>query len=430
MKLSDGASSMQGVGSQGCYVTGCGGTCNPGFIRITTQPCGKAGFGFHSTEDHSTLCCPLSSAPDPKNCQWRGDPTGIACNGRCHTGEVTMQDNKWGDGNYCATGVRAYCCRASEQADTCYWSRRGDRCNGDDVAITFAGSFLQTVSDVAGLFFGLFGPVLEAAINAKHPDQISLFCCPKKDARKWTNCRWNGRPGDCSDNRCDNTRQVQLATDHYGETESCFPFDRARVFCCEPANGRPLFPPVPLNRLFPNPPSGANVDTEYELKIDNTWGDGQPDTGVADDPDQAAFQFWILTSPEEIQISLDKRDGSHWEVLGCENAKSEDENVVRIFCTNIGDDSNCSKISLGHGVPGTILQMPQRCGPSKYAVAKSMTVSKNQKLPKRLSKRDYGHVPIIYDLKFDYEWRRVPRDLGSTQMRLDFSNEVVSSEYP
>lgn len=83
------------------------------------------------------------------------------------------------------------------------------------------------------------------------------------------------------------------------------------------------------------------------------------------------------------------------------------------------------KISLGHGVPGTILEMPKGCGPSKYAVAKTMVLLGVQ-LPPHLAKRNYGHQPVIYDLTFDFDWRRVPRDLGDIQMRVDFSNEVVS----
>lgn len=52
-----------------------------------------------------------------------------------------------------------------------------------------------------------------------------------------------------------------------------------------------------------------------------------------------------------------------------------------------------------------------------------MVVSKNQTLPHHLAKRSLDPAPV-YDLTFDYEFTRVPRDLGDTQMRLDFSNEV------
>lgn len=65
----------------------------------------------------------------------------------------------------------------------------------------------------------------------------------------------------------------------------------------------------------------------------------------------------------------------------------------------------------------------QGCGPAKYAVAKSMVPSKNQTLPHHLVKRSAGRKSVIYDLTFDYNWQRVPRDLGDTQVRVDYSNE-------
>jgi len=223
---------------------------------------------------------------------------------------------------------------------------------------------------------------------------------------------------------------VQLAQSDYGGGESCAPrLERTRVFCCDPVEGQSPFLPVPLDHLFPHPPEGDNIDTDFDMELDNTWGDGTADTQSDNDPNQATFAFWVLTSPEEIQISLDKRDGSHWEVFNCNDATSEEEHTVQMVCTNLGQDSNCGKIERGHGVPGTILELPKGCGPSKYAVAKEMIPSVNQTLPAHLVKR-YPHLQkrgtetLIWDLTFDYEWTRVPRDLGDTQMRLDFSNQV------
>lgn len=51
-----------------------------------------------------------------------------------------------------------------------------------------------------------------------------------------------------------------------------------------------------------------------------------------------------------------------------------------------------------------------------------MTVSENQELPHHIRKRELiGRE--IYDLTFDYDFARVPRDLGESLMRIDFSNE-------
>lgn len=46
----------------------------------------------------------------------------------------------------------------------------------------------------------------------------------------------------------------------------------------------------------------------------------------------------------------------------------------------------------------------------------------NQSLPYHLIKQGLS-VPTVYDLTFDYDFRRVPRGLGDTQMRIDYSNE-------
>lgn len=73
------------------------------------------------------------------------------------------------------------------------------------------------------------------------------------------------------------------------------------------------------------------MDTDFDIKIDNTWGDGDEDTSDDEDPDQASFAFWVMTSPEEIQVSLDKRDGSHWELYNCNDAASEESQTVQMM---------------------------------------------------------------------------------------------------
>ena len=72
-----------------CRLTDCNAAgCSVGEVSVTTQRC-KDGNGKKGT---STLCCPLTSAPDPSTCTWRG--TAPSCNGRCHTNEVAMEQNK------------------------------------------------------------------------------------------------------------------------------------------------------------------------------------------------------------------------------------------------------------------------------------------------------------------------------------------------
>lgn len=69
------------------------------------------------------------------------------------------------------------------------------------------------------------------------------------------------------------------------------------------------------------------VDTDFDLKVDNTWGDGHADIGN-DDLNDALSDFIIGTSLEYSQYILDKRDGSHWELFNCNHAVSEEEQTI------------------------------------------------------------------------------------------------------
>ena len=128
----------------------------------------------------------------------------------------------------------------------------------------------------------LIGLALEKSLDGLDMELEKRYCCPPEDAKKWTNCHWYGKPGSCFDNHCNIGHQVQLATSADGQGESCAPhLERDRVFCCDPTHGRSPFLPVPLDYLFPHPPTGASVATDFDLKVDNAWGDGHADT--ADD---------------------------------------------------------------------------------------------------------------------------------------------------
>ncbi|KAH6651435.1 glycosyl hydrolases family 18-domain-containing protein [Truncatella angustata] len=407
-----------------CYITSCDGNCDAGDVKITDQPCGD-------DDMRSKLCCPLSGAPDPKECTWRGGETSNWCNGHCHDDEVMMEMNKWGDGDGCWDGNKAYCCKSPlAEENSCYWGGVGAACNGDDLPLTFSGTVLTILEDVAKVILrvvgrayplaALTGEVLLEVLDALDLDTDKYYCCPKEDIPKWKNCDWYGEPGSCFDGHCPDMTNAQLTDSYFGGGETCgAQLSRVRTFCCEPADD-PLFLPVPLGNLFEHPPAGDSVDTDFTLETDN-------DSDSQHDPNDAAFQFVVLASPEELQVSLDKRDGSHWDIFsGCDSAIGEEgPHTVQMVCTDLSEDSNCHKIGLGHGVPGTILQMPAGCGPGKYAIAKDMAPVFDQKkilLPRHL-KHLSDRTPIVYDLTFDYDFRRVPRDLGDTQMRIDFSNQ-------
>ncbi|RYP22768.1 hypothetical protein DL765_001477 [Monosporascus sp. GIB2] len=405
-----------------CYVTSCGvEDCKPGEIKITDQKCGK--------NKKSTLYCPLSGAPDPKSCTWRGGETRW-CNGYCKDDEVMTHMSKYGGGHDCWDGQMAHCCESSlGEKNICKWRGVGEKCHSGELPLTFSGTVLDILDDVAKIILrvvgrahplaALTGLVLLEVLDELDIDTQKLYCCPEKEVAKWKNCAWYGKPGNCFDGHCPDMKTVQITDSYFGGSDNCgIHLSRVRTFCCE-SDGEPLFLPVDLKNMFEHPPEGGS-DTDFTLETDKTSDGGD------DDPNDAAFQFVVLVSPEALQISLDKRDGSHWDVFDCNDSVSEGEHAVRMVCNDHTPDSNCHKIGLGHGVPGTILQMPKGCGPGKYAVAKSMAPAPGSNHTKLLP-RHLSHLadlqPVVYELAFDYDFHRVPRDLGNTQMRIDYSNQ-------
>ncbi|KAF2737441.1 hypothetical protein EJ04DRAFT_430966, partial [Polyplosphaeria fusca] len=364
----DSSSYWRNATAESCYQSDCDQICKPGFISIADVGCGKRS---------RHVCCPVSSAPNPGECVWRG--SAPACNGQCHAGELTMTMDKNGGGHYCISGHKMLCCKVADTiSSACYWKKGG--CNPNESELTWRGPY------------GL---------------HLESFCCPTEDAKRWKNCNWKGS-GRCDSNHCDVLTEVELTTSYSAEGGDCGIWNRVRAFCCQPTDARPLFLPVPLDRLFKDPPKGDNVHTDQTPNID--------------DENSSTFLFYVLASPEEIQITLNKRDGSHWEVYNCLDTKAEVEQTVQMFCSDLSADSNCDKINLGHGAVGTIVELPDRCGPGRYGIVKAMTAAQNQTVPAHLVKRALAES-VVYDLTFDYDFTRVPRDLGDTQLRVDYSNQ-------
>ncbi|KAH9428893.1 hypothetical protein MCOR02_010315 [Pyricularia oryzae] len=142
--------------------------------------------------------------------------------------------------------------------------------------------------------------------------------------------------------------------------------DRERNFCCGPPPEKSPFLPVPLEYLFPfeHPPEDKEANTKFDLKVDLTYG-GSSAVPFSEDPNNSPFGFVIMVSPGAIQVTLDSRDGSHSEAIDCFDSVTEGDHTVRMLCTNPSESFNCRKIHLGHGAPGTIIQMPDSCGPGK-----------------------------------------------------------------
>lgn len=191
--------------------------------------------------------------------------------------------------------------------------------------------------------------------------------------------------------------------------------------------------------LFPHP--GPDSDTEkLDIKLDRTMG-GQKSAGNSINPDDNAFGFYILTGntyprayittlttslgPEEEITTFDKRDDSHWELLDCDSTSGESRQTVKAVCTNTSEASNCGIIYKGSGVAATIVEMPENCGPGKYAVAVSLEPSKNHtEIHRRLVKRGLEAAPV-FDFTFDYDFSVIEKraDQSNVLVRIDYSDD-------
>ncbi|KAF1818481.1 glycoside hydrolase family 18 protein [Dissoconium aciculare CBS 342.82] len=185
-KEADNADLTRDATEPDCYVSDCGGSCKPGFISITKQPCGSATpFFRHSDQADSTLCCPLTAAPDPKTCTWRS--TAPLCNGHCEDQEVLVQMNPWGDSTYCEDGNKAYCCKTSDHSNKCYWTGMGGDCNSGDTAFTFASNFFHSFGIFVGVALGVGTTIalLLSVVDPPFPEKKWHIYTVHWDVSKW-----------------------------------------------------------------------------------------------------------------------------------------------------------------------------------------------------------------------------------------------------
>jgi chitinase len=148
---------------------------------------------------------------------------------------------------------------------------------------------------------------------------------------------------------------------------------------------------------------------------------GQVTPGNSDDPDDHAFGFYIMSGPEDEITTINKRDGSHWELFDCDNTAGENRQTVKAVCTDSSENSNCDIIFKG-GLEHTVVEMPSDCGPGKYAVARKMESSTGHAhIRHKLEKRGLGDAPV-YDFTFDY-------DFTTFEKRADQSNVLVRIDY-
>jgi hypothetical protein len=182
---------------------------------------------------------------------------------------------------------------------------------------------------------------------------------------------------------------VQLARSERGDGKwGCNLGGRKKSLCCNAPSGVEPYTPVPLESLFPEvPPEDSTI--RYDLQILGGFtGSGAETThdDTHNDPSFAPFGFVLVAGPKGAVSSISKRDNSHVEVVDCSEITSSGSQLVRIFCSNDSKESNCDDM-LGGGLEGTVIRMPDNCGPATYVVAQSLTVPKDQSLPRKLSKR-------------------------------------------
>jgi hypothetical protein len=368
-----------------------------GKIKVGERTCGK--------NKIETICCPTTNAPS--TCQWRGGESGGLCNGQCHQGEINLLSIRGSDGDgshhHCTSGWQIFCCKAdkwSELIDQCRFQKCGTECSSGYEAITtvYTTSECNTSPD-------------QGSPSSPLSNGYRKYCCPKPKA--FTNCYWRGK-GDCADNTCTNSKgeddgSIEVMTDRYGEVESTCRWGRNKVMCCNPPD-IDAFSPVNLTYLFPELPPAANT-----VKFDVQSGIGS--TGSTTQAGEGTWGMIVVDGPKTAVVSVNKRDDSHLVFLDCDKAKGEDRQTVRYICLNSGPDSNCDDMLLG-GIEGTILKMPDSCGPGTYAVAHQVQISPDQTRPSRLEEAD---GPVM-ELTFDYNFGLVKRNSGDIYFRIDYSS--------
>jgi chitinase len=151
---------------------------------------------------------------------------------------------------------------------------------------------------------------------------------------------------------------------------------------------------------------------------------GQKKAGNNKLPNDNAFGFYIMSGPEEEITSMRKRDGSHWELFDCNNNAGEKRQTIKAVCMDSSEGSNCDVVFRG-GIESTIIEMPEDCGPGKYAVAWKMDPStSHDHIRHRLVKRGLSDAPV-YDLTFDYDFTSFEKraDQSKVLVRIDYSDD-------
>jgi hypothetical protein len=369
-----------------------------GFVKMGTRT------GYCGKNKVDVVCCPTTNAPS--SCEWRGGESSGLCNGQCHQGEINLLSIRGSDGDgshhHCTSGWQIFCCKADRWAaliDQCRYEKCEADCSSgyEEIAKAYTTSECNTGPDQGSPF-------------SPPSSGYRKFCCPKPVP--FSNCHWVGK-GDCGDNTCTKDGKddgsIEVMTDRFGDGTSTCRWSRNKALCCNPPDIE-AFSPVKLEYLFPELPPLAN-----DVKFDTQSGIGS--TGSTTQPGQGTWGLIVIDGPESSVSSVNKRDGSHLEFIDCDRVQGEHRQTVRYICLNDGAGSNCNDMLLD-GIEGTVLKMPENCGPGTYAVAHKVGQSPNQSRPAHL----LGISGQVMELTFDYNFGLVKRDGGDIFLRIDYSS--------
>lgn len=186
-----------------------------------------------------------------------------------------------------------------------------------------------------------------------------------------------------------------------------------------------MLTPVPLDYLFPDPPPVTDP-VKWDLQLlggyTSTTYKTVPKNPTAD-PATSAFGFVLISGPKDVVSSFSKRDDSDIEVVDCPSITSDERQTTRVVCTNDGEDSNCDEI-FHRGLEGTVVRMPDNCGPGAYVVAHSLRRSRDQTLLTHLGTRAAPGREVM-DFEFSYDFGLVKRSDDEVQLRVDYSQVPV-----
>ncbi|RDW84130.1 uncharacterized protein DSM5745_04456 [Aspergillus mulundensis] len=389
------------INGQKCVMTDCEmfPKCPAGY-ELAPFPGTKSFKDTCSGDKTKVICCPVDAMPE--SCVWRGGESGRSCHGQCHAGEMTLFHSRHATTNCYRPGFQAACCKATaytQLIDSCVNGNPYRKIHEWDVLCP-TGYTQIAHKYKPDLYF--WGKGLNIPI-----------CCPSESA--FENCHWVGK-GTCDDNECDDN-DVEFMLDPFGEGHTRCALGqngRKKVLCCNAPKNISPYLPVDLDKIFPTLPPKQDYP---DFDLQNLGADSDP---VVNEPNQQTFGLVVIDGPPGTVSNLQRRDSGGIEVLDCDAITESGISTVRVVCMS----ESSAECEIGDGVVnGTILRMPEGCGPGTYAVAHSMREAQNQALPPHI-KRSLAVPPIVHDLNVSYDFSRVKRDAGDIYIRIDYSNTL------